>query len=102
MNTPPNGDSDESRIEIQIDSEVMKGVFANVTNIRHSREEFLLDFLFLQQQPAAFGKLVSRIIVTPGHAKRLLIALQDNIRKYEEQFGLIDPGLTQPESRTLQ
>lgn len=92
----------DSKIEIQLDPEIMKGVFANVTNIGHTKEEFLLDFLFIQQQPAPFGKLVSRLILTPDHAKRLLFALQENVRKYEEQFGTLDETETQPASRTLQ
>ena len=83
----------DSKIEIQLDPEIMKGVF---------KEEFLLDFLFIQQQPAPFGKLVSRLILTPDHAKRLLFALQENVRKYEEQFGTLDETETQPTSRTLQ
>ncbi len=80
----------------------MKGVFANVTNIGHTKEEFMLDYLMIQQHPAPFGKLVSRIILTPGHAKRLMFALQDNIRKYEEQYGIIDPGNSPPVNRTIQ
>jgi hypothetical protein len=61
-----------------------------------------MDYLFIQQHPAPFGKLVSRIILTPGHAKRLLQALHENIRRYEEQFGTIDTGVTVPTNRTLQ
>jgi len=95
--------SGETKIEIQLDPEVMKGAFANVTNIGHTKEEFLLDFLFIQQQPAPFGKLISRVIVTPGHAKRLLQALQDNIRKYEDQFGSIEiAAAPTTANRTLQ
>ncbi|MCB1147920.1 MAG: DUF3467 domain-containing protein [Leptospiraceae bacterium] len=92
----------ESKIEIHLDPEVMKGVFSNVTNIGHTKEEFLLDFLFIQQHPAPFGKLVSRIISTPGHAKRLMLALQENIRKYEEQYGIIDTQVSSTQGRTLQ
>jgi hypothetical protein len=40
--------------------------------------------------------------LTPGHAKRLLQALQENIRRYEEQFGSIDTGVSVPSNRTLQ
>ena len=97
-----NSDNQESKIEIQLDPDIMKGTFTNVTNIGHTREEFLLDFLFIQQQPAPFGKLVSRMVLTPGHSKRLLYALQENIRKSEEQFGAIDLEETAPASRTLQ
>ncbi|MCS6983926.1 MAG: DUF3467 domain-containing protein [Leptospiraceae bacterium] len=90
------------KIEVQLDPEILKGVYANVTNIGHSKEEFILDYLIIQQHPAPFGKLVARIIISPGHAKRLLYALQENIRKYEEQHGTIDSGLPPVTNRTLQ
>ena len=80
----------DSKIEVQLDPEILKGTYANVTNIGHTQEEFLLDFLMIQHQPAPFGKLVSRIVISPGHARRLLSALQDNIRKYEENYGKLD------------
>ncbi|MDH4263847.1 MAG: DUF3467 domain-containing protein [Spirochaetia bacterium] len=91
----------EAKIEIQLDPEILKGTYANVTNIGHTQEEFLIDFLLVQQQPAPFGKLVSRIIVSPGHARRLLTALQDNIRKYEENFGKMDLTTT-PKNQIIQ
>ena len=101
MSSAPNIPN-ESKIEIHLDPEILKGTFANVTNIGHAKEEFILDYLFIQQHPAPFGKLVSRMILTPGHAKRLLQALQENIRRYEEQFGTIDTGVSVPTHRTLQ
>lgn len=94
--------NENQKIEIQLDPDVMKGSFSNVTNIGHTKEEFLLDFLFIQQQPAPFGKLVSRIILTPGHSKRLMLALQENVRKYEEQFGIIDTNPSSAENRIIQ
>lgn len=100
--SPAQNSSGEGKIEIHLDPEILKGTFANVTNIGHAKEEFILDYLFIQQHPAPFGKLVSRIILTPGHAKRLLQALQENIRRYEEQFGPIDTGISMPSNRTLQ
>lgn len=93
---------DESKIEIQLDPDILKGIFANVTNIGHTQEEFLLDFLFIQQQPAPFGKLVSRVVLTPGHAGRLLSALQDNIRKYEEQYGKLEATASPSTNQTIQ
>jgi len=95
-------ETQESKIEIQLEPEIMKGLYSNVTNIGHTKEEFLLDFLFIQQQPAPFGKVVSRIILSPSHAKRLHNALQENIRKYEEKFGNIDVSQEIPVNRTLQ
>lgn len=96
---PPQG---ESKIEVHLDPEILKGTFANVTNIGHTKEEFILDYLFIQQHPAPFGKLVSRVIITPGHTKRLLQALQENVRRYEDQFGPIEVGAPVPTNRTLQ
>ncbi|MES0492009.1 MAG: DUF3467 domain-containing protein [Leptospirales bacterium] len=95
------GDMD-SKIEIQLDPDVLKGTYANVTNVGHTEEEFLLDFLFIQRQPAPFGKLVSRVVVTPGHAKRILAALQDNVRRYEEQFGKLTIEEAPPVNQTIQ
>ena len=90
MSSIHNENQNISKIEIHLDEKIMQGVFANVTNIGHTKEEFIIDYLFIQQNPAPYGKLVSRIISTPAHAKRILMALQDNIAKYEAQFGIID------------
>lgn len=79
---------DDFKIEIKVDDAAAGGHFANFCNISHSPDEFIVDYLFINPSPPpGFGKLVSRIILTPGHAKRILMALTDNIRKYEERFG---------------
>ncbi len=79
------------KIEVKIDEATAQGAFANYTNISHNPDEFLFDFLFVHPTPPpGFGKLISRLILTPGHAKRLLSALQENIQKYENQFGKIE------------
>jgi len=76
------------QITIEIDETVARGTYANLALIAHTESEFLFDFLFLiPQQPKA--KVLARIISSPGHTKRLLTALQDNIKRYEEQFGEI-------------
>jgi hypothetical protein len=80
----------ELKVEIKVDDEVGAGVFSNFTNITHSPDEFILDYLFVNPTPPpGFGKLVSRLILTPGHAKRLLLALSENISTYEDRFGEI-------------
>jgi len=75
-------------INIQAPDEVKEGAFSNLAMIAHSPEEFVLDFIFVMPNPP-FGKLRSRIVMTPGHAKRFLRALQDNVTRYEQQFGPI-------------
>ena len=78
------------QIEIKVDETVATGVFSNFANITHSAEEYILDFLFINPTPPpGFGKLVSRVIMTPGHAKRILLALSNNIKNYEDKFGEI-------------
>ena len=78
----------QNQINIELSEEVAEGVYANLAMIAHSTSEFVIDFIRLMPGvPKA--KVKSRIVVTPEHAKRLLIALQDNINKYEDTFGEI-------------
>ena len=78
----------EKKIDIEIKPEVAQGRYANLAIITHSSSEFILDFA--QNMPGLPKmQVASRIIMTPEHAKRLLGALNDNIRKYESQFGEI-------------
>jgi hypothetical protein len=76
------------QVQIRADDATQAGAFSNFARIMHSREEFTLDFMIIQHSPP-FGKLQSRVIVTPAHAKRFLKALEENIRKYEETHGEI-------------
>ncbi len=79
------------QIEIKVDEDIASGLFSNFSNVSHSPEEFIFDYLFVHPTPPpGFGKLVSRIIMTPAHAKRLLLTLQDNIHDYESRFGEIE------------
>jgi len=77
------------KIEIKADDAMAQGVFSNFLNITHSPEEFFFDFLYINPTPPGFGKLVSRVILTPGHAKRILMALEENLKNYESKFGQI-------------
>jgi len=81
------GDQGEAApMQVQFPPEVQRGVYANQAYIAHTQEEFVLDFI-LATPPA--GVVNARVIVSPTHAKRLLSTLQEGIRKYEEQFGVI-------------
>jgi hypothetical protein len=76
----------EQQINVEISEEMAEGVYANLAMIAHSNSEFIVDFIRLMPGvPKA--KVKSRIILTPEHAKRLLAALKDNIRKYEDNYG---------------
>ena len=86
---------DDKKIDIKVDEQVALGQYSNLAAIRHTREEFLFDFAFVFPDGPA-GKLVSRIIFSPAHAKRFMEALESNIRRYEENFGPIVPADTPP------
>lgn len=77
-----------NQINIELSEEVAQGVYSNLAVITHSSSEFVVDFVrIMPGVPKA--KVKSRIVLTPEHAKRLLMALQDNIKKYESLHGPI-------------
>lgn len=75
-------------LEIQLDNDVAQGTYANLAVVNHTDAEVTLDFIYVQPQELR-GKVRSRIIVSPRHAKRLLRALQENLERYEKTFGEI-------------
>ena len=79
----------EVKVEIQLDEETAQGVYSNLAVVNHTDSEFTLDFIFVQPQ-APRAKVRSRVITSPKHLKRLILALEENLRKYEEQFGAVD------------
>lgn len=86
---PEQPSQNQNQIQIEIDESVAQGIYTNLALISHSETEFILDFIFLQPQvPKA--KVRSRIITSPSHAKKILAALEDNIKKYESRFGKIE------------
>lgn len=78
----------ENKIEFEIDPSVAQGHYSNFVIIAHSPSEVILDFAsMLPGMPKA--KVSNRIVLTPEHAKRLLLSLQENLRNYESKFGAI-------------
>jgi uncharacterized protein DUF3467 len=79
------------QLQIELDPVTANGVFINMAMVNHTDTEFTLDLVYVQpQQPRASVR--ARAITTPKHMKRLLLAIQDNVRRYEERFGEIDLG----------
>jgi hypothetical protein len=77
------------QLNIELSEEVAQGVYSNLAVITHSSSEFVVDFVRIMPGiPKANVK--SRIILTPEHAKRLLMALQDNLKKYETMHGPVN------------
>lgn len=94
------GPAPTQAISIQADASVAPGVYSNLMMITHRREEFVLDFLFVQPQRGPKGEAVaslrSRVISTPEHTKRILRALAENVRRYEAAFGPIEEATDLP------
>ena len=59
--------------------ELLRGVYSNVVVIHHTAEEIVLDFLF---SAGGQAHLVSRVVLGPDHASRLVKALTDHLRKF--------------------
>ena len=78
---------EKKKIKIRARNEDLKGAYSNLMQVFHTKEEFVLDF-FLASPPE--GILTSRVIMSSGHLKRMIKALQENVKKYEEKFGKID------------
>ena len=82
--------AEQKELKINITPDKAQGVFANLALIAHTPTEFVLDFAQLMPGlPQA--NVVSRIVVTPDQAKKILGALQNNIAQYEQKFGTIQP-----------
>ena len=81
-------DQSSNQLQIELTEEVAQGIYSNLAIITHSSSEFVLDFVRVMPGiPKANVK--SRIILTPEHAKRLMLALQENIQKFESVNGSI-------------
>jgi hypothetical protein len=80
------------QINIELDEKVSSGEYSNFVVVTHSPAEFVLDFTrLLPGVPKA--RVHSRIIMAPPHAKAFMIALRDNLAKFENKYGEIrTPG----------
>jgi hypothetical protein len=79
---------EQVQVQIKADEKEMVGQFSNLVMFHHNPEEFTLQFIYLFPNVPQ-GKLLSSMIVSPAHAKRILKALAENISRYEAQFGPI-------------
>jgi hypothetical protein len=80
-------------IKVRLPEQVASGVYANSMMVQHTREEFVMDFTMVA---AGTGTVVSRVITSPGHMKRVVAALEENLRRYEAAYGPIKGGEGQP------
>jgi hypothetical protein len=86
------------KIPIKFPERTLPGVYANQMVVSHTREEFLIDFLNVFPPE---GVVNARVIVSPGHLKRMIRALTDNLGRYEAKFGpILEASAPDPETPT--
>lgn len=79
----------EKKLDISLSEQVASGVYSNLQIVQHSPTEFVIDFIqIMPNVPKAQVK--SRVVLNPIHAKKLLKALSDNVKIYENNFGPIE------------
>jgi hypothetical protein len=80
--------SNMQKINIELDEKAGSGEYSNFVVVTHSPAEFIVDFTrILPGLPKA--KVHSRIIMAPPHIKSFMMALKDNISKFEKKYGEI-------------
>jgi len=81
--------NERKEIRVEMSKDIASGVYANSLNIMHTAEEFILDFYMIAPPT---GTANARVITSPGHVKRILKVIEENIAKYEEKYGKIKPS----------
>ncbi len=75
---------EQQQIPIITGDAMSRGQYSNSMLVTHSQEEFLIDWLLNSPTGA---HMVSRVIVSPGHMRRIIDALTENLQKFENRFG---------------
>jgi hypothetical protein len=73
-------------LPVKLPDAVLPGVYSNQMMVQHTREEFVMDYINLFPPQ---GVVNARVIVSPGHLKRMIRALEENLARYEARFGPI-------------
>jgi len=78
----------QGQLNIELDEQIAQGTYSNLAIINHSVSEFVIDFVNIMPGTPK-SKVKSRIILTPQHAKRLVKALSENVKRFEQAHGAI-------------
>jgi len=83
----------KQEVKVVFPESIRGGVYANNMIVAHTKEEFILDFMMISPP---VGSVTARVVVSPGHMKRMLSALTENLKKYEEKFGKLTEAAEPP------
>lgn len=91
---------EQQNLKLNLNATVAEGTYSNLVIVSHGPTEIILDFA--QMLPGTDGAVVrQRVLMNPVHAKRMLAALNDNLHKYEQQFGTIEEPKAFPQGDTV-
>jgi hypothetical protein len=96
---PGNGHGEgkqSTEIKVHLPQGIVGGVYANAMLVQHTNDEFVMDFTMVV---GGNGTVVSRVITSPRHMKRMIAALQENLRRYEAAHGAVKAQESQPRMR---
>lgn len=85
-NEPKSNQPNPANQQIQIRDNIAGGEYANAMQVAHTKEEFLLTFLNLVPPT---GRVVAKVMTNPGHLKRIINVLEQNLKNYESKFGQV-------------
>lgn len=75
-------------LKIQLDEKTADGTYTNCVGVFHNQAEFVMDFgRIVPGRPEV--KVQSRLITNPMAFKQIVMALQENLGRYEASFGTI-------------
>lgn len=81
----------QPQIQMNAEQKVLVGSYANTMRVMHTKEEFVMEFANVHPP---VGELTAKVITTPGHMKRILAAFQENVKRYEATFGVIEEAVS--------
>ena len=80
-------------VKVAFPENLRGGVYANNMMVAHTKEEFILDFMMISPP---VGSVTARVVISPGHMKRMVSALTENLKKYEAKFGKLAEAAEPP------
>ena len=83
----------KKEVKVSFPENLRGGVYSNNMVITHTREEFILDFMMITPP---VGSVTARVVISPGHMKRMVSALRTNLGKYESKFGKLAEAAEPP------
>jgi len=88
--------SPQREVKVVFPDNLKSGVYSNYMFVNHTREEFVLDFMMVTPP---IGAVTARVVISPGHMKRMVSTLKGNLEKYEARFGKLAEAVEPPPPR---